>query len=471
MNASAEAIAPEGVLENEDAAPGASERGLLGSFAIASLIVIVGVLASWVAVKRAGVGEDSIVSDLTLDDLPTALMEEAGGAFGGVVERGDAAFAAGRVMSPRFDNALYFYESALDADPSDSLALAGMERVELWLDGQLTNALAQQDFDRADQLASVILEMRPDDAALAGRMASIGRIRDLLSRGDRELGGGRFAAAAATYRELISIDRANEVARAGLRSAVAALVNAGMAAANEGDLDTARARLADARAADSTGAGIATLAERIETVGSAPVVVGPAELAAQARASIEAGRLFGVDSDDAFAHIAVISRGWPGDPVIGDLRREAVARLVELGREAVDANDPVGMNRVVDRADDLGIERSAFGDLGDEIAYRTYMASFGTDVGRMFAMSELTPLAQQAPTLTRRAQRAGSGYVDVAFTVDENGRVTDPDILASSAEAFEAPSLQAIVAWRFEPVRIGGRVVPARSVMRFSFVN
>ena len=471
MNASAEAIASDAALEEEHARRDTSERGLLSSFAIASLIVIAGVLASWVAVKRAGVGEDAIVSDLTLDDLPSALMEDVGGALGSLVDRGDAAFAAGRVMAPRFDNALYFYGSALEADPADALALAGMERVELWLEGQLTSALEQQDFDRAEQLAEVILDMRPDDTALAARMANIGRIRELLSRGDRELGGGRFASAAATYRELISIDRANEAARAGLNSAVAALVNAGMSAANAGDLVTARARLADARAADASGAGIATLAERIETVGSAPVVQGPQELAAETRASIEAGRLFGADADDAFARIAAISRGWPGDPVIGELRREAVARLVSLGQEAVDANDPAAMTRVTARAEELGIDRSVFGDLADEIDYRTYLAAFERGEPRMFAMSELTPLAQQAPVLTRRAQRAGSGSVDVEFTIDLNGRVTDPEILASSAEAFEGPSLQAIVAWRFEPVRVGNRPVPARAVMRFSFVN
>ena len=72
--------------------------------------------------------------------------------------------------------------------------------------------------------------------------------------------------------------------------------------------------------------------------------------------------------------------------------------------------------------------------------------------------------------LGRRAARL-SGYTDVEFTIDREGRVIGAGILSSTSTAFEGPSLEAIQGWRFEPVVVGGRAVPAQSVMRFSFVN
>ena len=128
------------------------------------------------------------------------------------------------------------------------------------------------------------------------------------------------------------------------------------------------------------------------------------------------------------------------------------------------------MRRVVERADELGLDPALFGDLGDELSYRAYMADFESGGGRIWRISELTPTTQQSPELGRRAARL-SGYTDVEFTIDREGRVIGAGILSSTSTAFEGPSLEAIQGWRFEPVVVGGRAVPAQSVMRFSFVN
>ena len=448
-----------------------SGQSLISSFAIASLVVIVGVLASWVAVKRAGDAGAELTADLTLDDLPTTVLANRGSVGAAtLVERGDLAFAAGRVVEPRFDNALYFYRQALEQNAADGLALAGMERVLAWLQGELDVAIAGQQLDRADGLAAILAELDPENAELTSRMAGVGQMRELTARGQRQLASRQYVQAAGTFRSLLGIDAANRDARAGLASAVGALINAGMLAANSGDLDTARDRLEQARRADPNASGITTLSERIETVGSAPIVSGPEELVAEARAAIQSGQVFGVDAGDAFTIIAAINRGWPGDPVVPELRRDARARLVELGRDSVASEDLAGMRRVVERADELGLDQTLFGDLGEELSYRAYMADFEAGEGRIWQISELTPTAQQSPELGRRAARL-SGYTDVEFTIDRDGRVIEAGILSSTSAAFEGASLEAIQGWRFEPVVVGGRAVPAQSVMRFSFVN
>ena len=138
-------------------------QSLISNFALASLVVIVGVLASWVALKRAGDVGAQVTADLTLDDLPTTVLANRGSAGAAtLVERGDLAFAAGRVVEPRFDNALYCYRQALEQNGADALASAGMERVLAWLQGELDVAIAGQQLDRADGLAAVIAEIGPE---------------------------------------------------------------------------------------------------------------------------------------------------------------------------------------------------------------------------------------------------------------------------------------------------------------------
>ncbi len=51
------------------------------------------------------------------------------------------------------------------------------------------------------------------------------------------------------------------------------------------------------------------------------------------------------------------------------------------------------------------------------------------------------------------------GEVLVRFTVDEAGRVLNPQVIQSTDSIFEAPTLRAVAKWRFEPGRRNGRAV------------
>lgn len=78
--------------------------------------------------------------------------------------------------------------------------------------------------------------------------------------------------------------------------------------------------------------------------------------------------------------------------------------------------------------------------------------------------------AQIAPVYPYEARVAGRpGEVLVAFEVDETGHVLDPHVLRSSDPVFEATTLRAVAKWRFEPGRIGGRVVRFRMAVPVAF--
>lgn len=77
----------------------------------------------------------------------------------------------------------------------------------------------------------------------------------------------------------------------------------------------------------------------------------------------------------------------------------------------------------------------------------------------------------QAPLpYPHEAKREGlTGSVTVEFTVDETGRVIDPRIIDSTNHLFDAPTLQGVLKWRFEPGRRGGRVVRFRMAQPVHF--
>jgi len=80
------------------------------------------------------------------------------------------------------------------------------------------------------------------------------------------------------------------------------------------------------------------------------------------------------------------------------------------------------------------------------------------------------PVEQEAPVFPSEARRGHiGGRVIVEFVVDKGGRVQQPQVLRSSHRIFEAPALEAIRKWKFEPGQKDGDIVQVRMRMPFVF--
>lgn len=84
-----------------------------------------------------------------------------------------------------------------------------------------------------------------------------------------------------------------------------------------------------------------------------------------------------------------------------------------------------------------------------------------------FSMSEIDqrPRAvHQVPGTYPTAMRSKNidGVVTLIFVVDETGRVVNPRIEKSSHPEFDAPALEAVRQWKFEPAIKGGQRVSCR---------
>lgn len=84
-----------------------------------------------------------------------------------------------------------------------------------------------------------------------------------------------------------------------------------------------------------------------------------------------------------------------------------------------------------------------------------------------FSMSEIDqrprPVHQVAAGYPSELRsRAVEGVVTLIFIVDETGRVANPRVEKSTHPEFEAPALEALRQWKFEPAVKGGKRVSCR---------
>lgn len=87
------------------------------------------------------------------------------------------------------------------------------------------------------------------------------------------------------------------------------------------------------------------------------------------------------------------------------------------------------------------------------------------------ANSQYLPIAKQAPDYPQRAlDRKIEGECTVAYRVNAQGRVEDPQVLGDCHPLFVKPSLAAAKAFRYQPRIVNGQAVAVASVKNtFSF--
>lgn len=124
---------------------------------------------------------------------------------------------------------------------------------------------------------------------------------------------------------------------------------------------------------------------------------------------------------------------------------------------------------------DPSLDEAAFG--GEFVV--TLGANLGPKKGDAAQQEELFSVAdldqkprvvyQPGPSLSAELRRKAPGRVEILFTVDENGRVTDPVVKSASDPVFERPALAAVKQWKFEPGKKNGQPVRFRMRVPITF--
>jgi protein TonB len=76
------------------------------------------------------------------------------------------------------------------------------------------------------------------------------------------------------------------------------------------------------------------------------------------------------------------------------------------------------------------------------------------------------PAPQYPPEMKKKKMQ---GTVYVLFIVDKDGRVKEPKVQKSDHPAFDAPAMNAVRRWRFDPGKVGGQAVQFRMRVPITF--
>lgn len=91
--------------------------------------------------------------------------------------------------------------------------------------------------------------------------------------------------------------------------------------------------------------------------------------------------------------------------------------------------------------------------------------------GDAAAEGDVIPIVRIEPQYPREALIEGiSGWVDIEFTIEPDGSVSDPRIIDSNPRRmFDRNAIRAIYKWKFKPRIIDGKPVARRATQRLEF--
>jgi TonB family protein len=351
------------------------------------------------------------------DELKAALSMQR---VDDVIAQANARLEEGKLTAPSNDNARYYFELALRNDPGNTAASQGLVVI----------AIDQGNFDNAEALLSDARRLDSSSGDLAASTAALSGARD---RRQQEIRTAADKAAA---------DRA-AAERVAQERAAAELAAADQASADQAAADQASAEQASAEQASAEQAA----ADQASAEQAAADQAAAEQAAAERRAA----------EDQAAAEQAITAQQATAEPLI----------------EEPAAND-------VDAGADIAVAGAGAGD-AVETAAEPVQANVATQQqtapapsvinSSPVSVSSLRRTRYVAPKYPRSAQRRGlSGWVDVMFTVDIDGTVTDIAIRDSNpGDTFVNSATNAVEDWEFEPVIENGVAIQRRAAVRMMF--
>lgn len=335
-----------------------------------------------------------------------------------VIAQANARLEEGKLIAPSNDNARYYFELALRNNPENTAARQGLGVVASKLVLQAREQIDQGNFDDAEALLSDARRLDPSSRDLAASTAALSDARD---RRQQEI---RAAADKAAADRAAAERTAQE--RAAAEKAAAEQAAAEKAAAEQDAAE--RAAAAEQDAADDQSA------------------------AKQAIAAQQASEQPPVQQTQERA-----SQGATEQATTEPVAEELAADNVDAGVEIAAANATVG---------------AAAEPVQANVSTQQQTASApSANNSSPVSVSSLRRTRYVAPKYPRAAQRRGlSGWVDVVFTVDIDGTVTDIEVRDSNpGVTFVNSATNAVEDWEFEPVIENGVAIQKRAAVRMMF--
>jgi TonB family protein len=468
--------------------PAAPNRAWLAGGAAAAVLVAVAV--AWLAQRNSG--EEPVP--------PAAEAAKPAAVESPLVARAAAALAANRLTEPASDNALELYLRLQARNPADADARAGLAEVRERLLARAENALLEERLDEAAAAIDTARKSGVESGRIAFLTAQLAKSREqiktaqaqvqqqtrarteskpeedhvtpFLNLATQRLAEGRLIAPdrdSARYymEEALRVDPQNTAALDTRRILGTRLLEEARSAIDRRDF-------AQARVVIESAAGIAVQAN----IDSVQNMLGAARKQAEADARgqllknanerLLQDRLIEPANDNAKYFYLTLKQLDPNNPALASLLQDLGTRLTAKARRALVLGQFDAAKSWLDEAAAVAFSSaevsSAQHDLDTAVAKQNFMTN-------LVPVSQLTVLKSVQPVYPTRAEKNKiEGWVDVEFTVAENGRVKDASVrTASVSGVFEESALKAVSQWRYKPVLRDAKPVAVRSEIRVRF--
>ncbi|HEY5761365.1 MAG TPA: energy transducer TonB [Steroidobacter sp.] len=494
-----------------------------GALAAGLLVVIGGI---WFGVSRF-TGEPEVPPVVNVPATPGSQQP------GGVPERPDPvkaelalakdAFDQNKFIEPQGESALDLYRSALALDPSSQGAKDGIRSV---VDKILERAEAALLAERLEEAIRTIETARDIDsthprlAFLDTQVArererlklsqaqDVGnRVRSLVNSANDRMDNGRLltptnGSAKDALLEARRLDPTDPMVLSTIREFSAQLTEEARKSLAGGNIEAATAYVQGARQMGSAGSTLAaverSLAEATRTAGPGagpntatgtpaaqsagarrPATNAPAQagagpnidaMVADVRTRLTEGKLIDPPGDSAKDLLANLRTAAPNRPEVDDLSRTLSTRLLDSGKQAMNAKAFDRSSQLIAAAKDVG-QRFNGPAISQAEADLIAAREQNSQQSNVVSAASLKRVRMVSPAYPDAARKRGiEGWVELAFTVQTNGTVDAVEVRnASPADVFDDAAIRAVRQWRFEPVEKNGERIEQRAMVRLKF--
>jgi TonB family protein len=463
-------------------------RAWLAGGAAAALLIVAAV--AWLAHRNSG--EEAVP--------PAAEAAKPAAAESPLVARAAAALAANRLTEPAGDNALDLYAQLQARNPADANARAGLAEVKERLLARAENALLEE---RLDEAAAAIETARKSGVE-AGRIAFLSaqlaksreqiktaqaqvqqqtrartetkpeedRVTPLLNLATQRIAEGRLLAPdrdSARYylQEALRAEPQNTAALDAKRTLATRLLEEARSDIDRRDFPQALVVIEGA-AGIAAPANIESVQNMLSAARKQAETDARGQLLKNANERLLQDRLIEPANDNAKYFYLTLKQLDPNNPALASVLQDLGTRLTSKARRALVLGQLDAAKSWLDEAAAVAFSSaetiSAQRDFDAAAAKQDFMTN-------LVPAAQLTVLKSVQPIYPARAEKNKiEGWVDVEFTVAENGKVKDASVRAASITGvFEESALKAVSQWRYKPVLRDAKPVPVRSQIRVRF--
>jgi TonB family protein len=411
-----------------------------------------------------------------------------------MLTQAEAALQRGELASPPGRNAVALFTGALELDPGNTLAKAGLVRVADRLLSAAERAVTAGNAEDARNMVDVAESLTPATARGAFLMMQIEmeRERSALARA-KDSAAQDKAEKAATYLRLAGsrlrsgalIDPTGDNARfyleaarqiapedPALQEATRALqqqlLDRAASAAVAGNAAETERWLANADGAGAPRSEMTTIRRSLQDTLIGARAAQMTALTRSFSAAMAANRLLQPANDNAKAHLFALMETDATGPAVTSARQGLGSAYMNESRQALARQDLAAAATWLEEARTIGYTGADLDGLEKQLGEARDQAVQRDQVVGANSLQRLEYVAPKFPAATRN--RGMTGWVELEFTVRTDGSTGDIVVTNSSPRrTFDGVAMTAVGQWRYKPVLRDGRPVEQRAAVRIRF--